>query len=329
MEEFLNAKIAVVIPCYKVKRHVLGVIAQIGLEVAVIYCVDDGCPEQSGKFIEAENRDPRVRVLYNPENRGVGGAVITGYKEAIKDGMKIAVKLDGDGQMDPSLLPRFVLPIMWGEADYAKGNRFFNPDDLEGMPTIRLFGNAVLSFLAKLSSGYWSSFDPTNGYTAVHTSILKVMPLDKLSPRYFFETDMLFRLSILRAVVADVPMQAVYGDEISNLRITRVVWPFFKGNMRNFWKRIVYNYFLRDFQLGSATLGLGVPLVLFAMIFGGSAWVHSYTSGMPATAGTVMLAGLSLFLGLQFLLTFLNFDIQNVPKRTLHPLLEHLPGGHL
>lgn len=326
MEELLSAKIAVVIPCYKVTKHVLGVIERIGPEVTTVYCIDDGCPEQSGKFIEQNVRDPRVRVLYNPENRGVGGAVVTGYRQAIADGAGIAVKIDGDGQMDPSLLPLFVMPILWGEADYTKGNRFYNPDHLEGMPPARLVGNAVLSFLGKLSSGYWNTFDPTNGYTAIHTAVLRLMPLDKLAPRYFFETDMLFRLSTLRAAVVDVPMQAVYADEISNLRISRVVWPFFAGNMRNFWKRIVYNYFLRDFQLGSATLALGGLLLLFALIFGGTAWIHSIVSGVPATAGTVMLAGLALFIGLQFLLMFLNFDIQNVPKRALHPLLEHSPG---
>src|SRR3546814_863494 len=201
----------------------MDVLDRVGAEVFRIYCIDDGCPEQSGRFIESNNRDSRVQVLYNPENRGVGGAVITGYKQAIEDGAKIVVKIDGDGQMDPGLLSLFVLPIIWGEADYCKGNRFYNPDDLEGMPKLRLFGNAALSFLGKLSSGYWNAFDPTNGYTAVHTAVLKLLPLDKLAKRYSFVTDMLFRLNTLRAVVTDVPLRSVYGSEVRTLKVGSVI----------------------------------------------------------------------------------------------------------
>mgnify|MGYP002040991694 FL=1 len=194
-------RIAVVIPCYKVTQHVLGVIADIGPEVERIYAVDDACPEGSGRFVEQHNHDPRVRVLYNPENRGVGGAVVTGYKAAMSEGIDIVVKIDGDGQMDPRLLPLFVRPLQRGQADYSKGNRFYRPESVQGMPPIRLFGNAVLSFLTKLSCGYWNVMDPTNGYTAVRTCVLAELPLDKLERRYFFETDMLFRLNTVRAVV--------------------------------------------------------------------------------------------------------------------------------
>ncbi|MBP8141407.1 MAG: glycosyltransferase family 2 protein, partial [Acidovorax sp.] len=149
-------RIAVAIPCYKVTQHVLGVIAAIGPEVEAIYAVDDACPDGSGRFIEEHNRDPRVRVLYNPQNLGVGGAIVTAYKAAIADGMDIVVKIDGDGQMNPALLSHFVRPLLRGEADYTKGNRFFRPESVQGMPPVRLFGNAVLSFLTKLSCGYWN-----------------------------------------------------------------------------------------------------------------------------------------------------------------------------
>lgn len=318
----MKARIAVVIPCYKVRVHVLDVIDRIGPEVQRIYCVDDACPEKSGDFIAANATDPRVTVLYNPENLGVGGAVITGYRRALIDKMKIIVKLDGDGQMDPSLLPSFVMPIVLGEADYAKGNRFFNPDDLEDMPPMRLFGNAFLSFLAKFSSGYWSNFDPTNGYTVIHASVLRLLPLDKLAQRYFFETDMLFRLSTLRAVVADVPMHAVYGNEVSNLKIPDVIGPFFGGNLRNFWKRIVYMYFLRDFHLGSLSLVMSLLLIGFSIIYGTCAWIESAITSIPSPLGTVAIIVLSLFAGFQSLLLFLNFDIQNVPKRPIYPMLE-------
>lgn len=181
--------IAVIIPAYKVRAQVLGVIASIGAEVTAIYVVDDACPEGSGAYVAEHCRDPRVRVVTNPENRGVGGAVMAGYTAAIAEGMEILVKIDGDGQMDPALLPDFVAPIADGHADYAKGNRFYDPEELWQMPKIRLIGNAVLSLMAKLSSGYWQSFDPTNGYTAIHADVARMLPFHKISNRYFFETD--------------------------------------------------------------------------------------------------------------------------------------------
>ena len=135
---------------------------------------------------------------------------MSGYQAAITDGADVIVKVDGDGQMDPSLISCFVDPILAGEADYTKGNRFYDLEEIRAMPPIRLFGNTVLSFMSKLSSGYWDLFDPTNGYTAIHVDVVKHLPLGKISRRYFFETDMLFRLNTLRAVVVDVPMDTCF-----------------------------------------------------------------------------------------------------------------------
>ena len=194
-------KIAVVIPSYKVCTHILSVIENIGPEVNKIYVIDDCCPDDSGDFVENKCSDARVTVIRNLENQGVGGAVMTGYKAAIDDGMDIIVKVDGDGQMDPRLIPYFIEPIESGKADYTKGNRFFDLDGIYTMPRIRIFGNAVLSFMSKLSSGYWNLFDPTNGYTAIHRNVILHLPLNKISRCYFFETDILFRLNILGAVV--------------------------------------------------------------------------------------------------------------------------------
>ena len=230
-------RIAVAIPCYKVTQHVLNVIAAIGPEVEAIYAVDDACPDGSGRFIEQNNRDQRVRVLQHPENQGVGGATVTAYKAAIADGMDIVVKIDGDGQMNPALLPHFVRPIVRGQADYTKGNRFYRPESLRGMPPIRLFGNAVLSLLTKFSCGYWSSMDPTNGYTAVHTTVLRKLPLERLERRYFFETDMLNHLNTIRAVVHDVPMDTVYANEESNLKISKVLPEFLYKHAARLVKR--------------------------------------------------------------------------------------------
>jgi hypothetical protein len=186
-------RIAVVIPCYRVREQVLDVIRRIPSNVSLIVCVDDQCPDGSGRWLTEECRDPRVRVITHEENQGVGGAMVTGYQAALAAGADVVIKVDGDGQMDPALIPRFIQPIADGIADYAKGNRFYRPESLHSMPLVRLVGNALLSFVAKASTGYWRVFDPTNGYTAIHATALRLIPLEKISRRYFFETDMLYR----------------------------------------------------------------------------------------------------------------------------------------
>jgi dolichol-phosphate mannosyltransferase len=311
----VDHRIAVVIPSYKVTPHILDVIRRIGAEVHRIYVVDDACPDGSGSHVEAHCADPRVAVLRHAENQGVGGAVMTGYRAAIEQGATIIVKLDGDGQMDPALLSGLIRPILSGEADYAKGNRFFDLEVLRGMPTIRLVGNAVLSFMTKLSSGYWDLFDPTNGYTAIHADIARRLPFEKISNRYFFETDMLFRLNTLRAVVIDVPMGAKYGDEVSNLQVSRIVGEFVFKHMRNFVKRLFYNYYLRDVSLASIELPLGVLLLIGGAGFGAWHWLMSVRAGVATPAGTVMLAALPVLMGLQLILAFLAYDIASVPRR--------------
>jgi glycosyltransferase involved in cell wall biosynthesis len=313
-------RVAVVIPSYKVKRHILGVIAAIGPEVERVYVVDDCCPEDSGACVRAALADARVRIIRHAENQGVGGAVMTGYRAALDEGMDIIVKVDGDGQMDPRLIPHFVAPIVDGEADYTKGNRFFDLEEIRVMPKVRLFGNAVLSFLTKISSGYWNLFDPTNGYTAIHRDVARHLPLHKISRRYFFETDMLFRLNTLRAVVVDVPMDARYGQEVSNLRVRAVAGEFLAKNLSNFGKRIFYNYYLRDMSLASIELPLGVAMFSFGCLFGGYQWAHSITTGLTASAGTVMLSALPFIVGLQLILSFLGHDIRSVPTRPFHRL---------
>jgi dolichol-phosphate mannosyltransferase len=320
--------IAVVIPCYRVTRHVLAVIRAVPPEVSLIVCVDDACPDESGRHIEEASVDARVVVLRHEKNQGVGGAMVTGYRAALARDARVIVKVDGDGQMDPRLIPAFVAPIVGGFADYTKGNRFYRPESLTGMPWKRLAGNAALSFMSKFSSGYWNIFDPTNGYTAIHAAVLRQVPLDRLNKRYFFESDLLFRLSTVRALVLDIPMDAVYGSEQSNLTISRIFSLFLAGHTRNFVKRIGYNYFLRDFQIASIEWLLGPLLLAFGVIFGLDKWLASIASGETASAGTVMLAALPIIVGLDMLLSAINFDVQNVPRRAIHiDLLRHPTGS--
>lgn len=311
-------QIAVVIPSYRVMKHILDVICAIGPEVWRIYVIDDGCPDGSGKFVEENVNDDRVRVIYHQQNQGVGGAMITGYQAAISDGADVIVKVDGDNQMNPRLIPYFVEPIIGGDADYTKGNRFYNLEEIRIMPPIRLIGNAVLSLMTKLSSGYWNLFDPTNGYTAIHADIAKQLPFLKLSRRYFFETDMLFRLNTLRAVVVDIPMDAKYGEEVSNINIPMILGEFLFKHARNFFKRVFYNYYLRDLSLASIELPFGLLMLSFGIVFGAYHWWESARVGLPTSAGTVMLAAMPILMGMQLLLSFIGYDIVSVPKRPRH-----------
>lgn len=321
-----SSRIAIVIPCFNAARHVVSVLARIGPECWRVYVVDDGCPQRSGDIVEAQCSDPRVQVIRHAANQGVGGAVVTGYRAAIADGAKVIVKIDGDAQMAPELVPAFVAPILSGQADYTKGNRFYDLANITRMPRLRIVGNAILSFMAKISCGYWDLFDPTNGYTAIHAGVARQLPFDKISKRYFFETDMLFRLNTIRAVVVDVPMSPEYGDEVSSLRESRVAGEFLRKHLVNAAKRVFYNYFLRDFTIASLELVFGVVLLAFGIAYGMANWIPNARAGVPTTPGTVILSALAVLAGLQFLLAFAGFDMSSTPKRPIQSLLfERMP----
>lgn len=319
--ELVERGIAVVIPCYRVRDRVLAVLERIGPEVDRIYVVDDGCPQKTGLHVESHCRDPRVRVLQHERNRGVGAAVLTGYRAAIADGVEVIVKLDGDGQMNPALVPRFVRPILEGDADYTKGNRFFNIEDVKQMPMVRFVGNAVLSFISKLASGYWDVFDPTNGFTAVHRRVAELLPLHKLCEGYFFESDMLFRLNTIRAVVVEIPVEARYGEEESGLKPLRVLPEFVARHSLNFAKRIFYNYFLRSFSIATVNLMLGSVMVVGGVAWGLYAWQRGHQLGQFASSGQVALASLPIIVGVQLLLAFLAHDMASAPRVPLHKRL--------
>lgn len=314
--------VVVVIPCYKVSGQIMDVISKIGDECNRIIVVDDACPEKSGALVESECADKRVTVIYNEFNMGVGGAVLTGYRTALDCDADIVIKLDGDGQMEPSLIPQFIKPILEYQADYTKGNRFYHISDLSNMPRIRLLGNTVLTFITKLSSGYWNSFDPTNGYTAIQASLIPLLPLEKISNDYFFESDMLFRLNLLQAKVVDIPMSAKYSSESSNLKVQKIIPIFFYKNIQNLIKRLFYNYFLRDFSAASIELISGTVLTFFGFLFGAWQWYVHEQAGELASTGTVMVAVLPLVIGFQFLIAFLNFDLSSAPSLPIYPKLK-------
>ncbi|WP_293316686.1 glycosyltransferase family 2 protein [Phenylobacterium sp.] len=318
-----GAGVWLVIPCYKVTDHIMRVIDRAPPWVEGIVCVDDACPDRSGDLIEASCADPRVRVLRLAQNQGVGGATLAGYQEAARLGGRILVKVDGDDQMDLSYLPQLVTPILLGEADYAKGNRFSSVSHLQAMPGLRIFGNAGLSFLAKLSTGYWNVFDPTNGFTAIEASVAGLVAQKPVARRFFFETDLLYHLGTLRAVVRDVPIPARYGDEVSNLKISQVIGPFAGRHLRNFVRRVLGQYFVRDFNVATLELIFGTLFLGFGAIYALN-WMAVRDPGQAASAGVVMTAALPVIIGVQLLLQAMNFDVVNVPVRPIHPYLRTL-----
>jgi dolichol-phosphate mannosyltransferase len=314
------SQVAVVIPCYRCADSIAAVVAGIPSGIGSVFCIDDASNDDSAAILAAiASTDPRVSVITHEKNKGVGGATVTGYRAAIESGARAIVKIDSDLQMNPAFIPAMVAPILCGEADYVKGNRFFDIDMVRQMPTRRLIGNAGLTFISRISSGYWNLSDPTNGYTAISADVASLLPLHKLHERYFFESDMLFRLNSFGAVVSEQPIETVYGQERSHLSLVRALVTFPFLYLRNFYKRLFYNYFLRNFDIASLYLLAGTGLGLFGVIFGAKVWQRSIETGIAATTGTVMLSALPLLLGFQMLLAFLQYDIAGTPRTPIHP----------
>lgn len=306
--------IAVVIPSYKVSKHILNVINDVPNFINNIIVIDDKCPENSGNIAETST-DNRVIVCYHDLNQGVGGAVISGYKKALELDVDVVVKIDGDGQMDTGYMQKLIQPILDGKADYTKGNRFFDFKALHQMPKIRLFGNSGLSFLLKAASGYWNIMDPTNGYTAISKSALEELEFETISRRYFFESDMLINLNIDNAVICDVCIPAKYGNEDSSMNIMKILFEFPMKLFNGLCKRIFFKYFIYDFNMLSVYLIMGLPMVLFGGAYGVYHWINSSIEGITTPVGTVMLAVLPIILGTQFLLQAIQIDMNSIPKK--------------
>ena len=303
-------EIAVVIPCFNSRDTILEVVKSIPESIKLIICVDDASPDQVGQFLIENSKDPRVIVIRNSVNLGVGGATIRGWRQIIESdlGIKYIIKIDSDGQMNHIDLADFVKPLRNRDADFVKGNRFFNLSDLDGMPLIRIIGNAILSFFSKLSTGYWTVMDPTNGAICISTDMLRKLPLDRIDKRWFFESDLLFYLYLEEAVVQDFPISSNYGFEKSNLRIRRIVFSFLWKHLRNACKRYLYVYILRHFQVATLYLPLGLILLLFGTLKGLTSLLHSSKSNVPTVAGTTSLVAISIIAGMQLLLAFIAQD---------------------
>jgi len=309
------SKIAVVIPCYCVEKHIQDVIAKIPACVDLVIAVDDASPDRTpGILDDLPQTHGRLVVVHHPQNKGVGGAMITGYREALRRDAAIVVKLDGDDQMDAALIPLFVTPLLQGRAEYVKGNRFHQFSNAATMPFVRRMGNLGLSFLIKAASGYWNILDPTNGYTASSAAALSHLDLDAVEERYLFETSMLVQLYAINARVTEIPMFARYAGETSSLSVTRSLFEFPPYLLRAFLKRVFRTYFWNDFTATSVFLLMGVLLSLFGTGYGLYFWIRSEITRQAATAGTVMVAALTVILGFQLLLQAWVLDIQRTPR---------------
>ena len=316
--DYRKYHIAAVIPCYRVEREIQSVLRGMPKYIKHIIVVDDASPDSTAEQVTASaKKDKRIILIRHPSNRGVGGAMATGFRKALELGAQIVVKVDGDGQMDTSRLPALLAPLVQGQADYTKGNRFRDFVSLQQMPLIRRVGNMGLGFLSKTATGYWNLFDPTNGYSAIRSEVLAQLPLDRIDKTFYFETSMLANLYLLGALVKDVPMPARYQSEVSNLLVHRVLFEFPFKLFGTFIKRLVLKNFIYDFTMASIYLLTGLPLLLFGLTFGIIKWIQYAGLGIPAPTGTVMLPTLSVLLGIQLLLSAIEIDLRSVPKEPL------------
>jgi hypothetical protein len=303
-------RIAAIVPCHRARDQILPTLAAIGPEVHAIYVVDDACPESTGEHVRANCADTRVRVLRLERSLGRGAAIVRGYREALGESMDLLVKIEPDGRMDPARIASIVRPLADGIADYAKGNRFFAVEDAAAVPRRTLWRNATASLAHRLATGYWELSDPANGFTALHATVAKALPLERLARGDTFELDLLARLAMLRAVVVDVPMPARM-DPSRMPRVPRA--PVIGRALR----RLASAYFVRDLNAGSFFLAAGLLLLAGGAIGGVSLWSHA-ARGIPPGAGSVAACAVALLAGLQLLVAAVQHEVASVPRRPLH-----------
>lgn len=308
--------ISVVIPCYNVSMHIAKVISGIPDNISWIIAVNDCSTDDTDNILtQLQETNDKLIYLKHEKNQGVGGAMITGFKKSIALNCDITIKMDGDNQMDSAYIPLLIKPLLENRADFTKGNRFRDFSALRRMPIIRRIGNLGLSFMIKAASGYWNIYDPSNGYIAIKNDTLKIVPMDKLHNRFFFETSLLLELYYTNAVIEEIPMQAQYGNEESNLSIIKTLFEFPSKLFFAFIKRMLLKYFLFEFNMASVYILFGVPLFSCGTILGIKNYIMYANVNTPAPTGTVVIPTLLIILGFQLLLSAINYDITNYPRK--------------
>jgi len=302
-----------VIPCYRNPEKAIDVVKECFKYLDLIICVDDCCPLNTGKEIKKYIDNENLYILYHKSNMGVGGAMKTGINFALDLGAEIIVKIDSDGQMPAELIPDLIRPLQLGRAEFTKGNRFRSASVIFKMPTIRLVGNFFLSFLTKMSTGYWELFDPTNGFIAFKSSTIKLFNLNKVDNRFFFETDILFRCSLNDILICEIPMHANYNDEESSLYPLSEIPNFLFRHILIFLKRIIYHYFLYSFNPGSFSLILSLLFGFFSFLLGGFYFSKGLLTQIETPTGIQALFLALVFISTQLFLNFIYYDVSQKP----------------
>ena len=301
-------RVAVVVPAFEEELLVADTIRGIPDFVDLIVVVDDRSSDQTVERAR-ETGDPRLEVIVHDRNQGVGAAIATGYARCRELGVDVTCVMAADNQMDPDELATIVGPVARGEADYVKANRLVSGEAWQLIPRSRYLGNAVLSLLTKIASGYWHVADSQAGYTALSLGALRRLDLERLYRRYGFPNDMLVHLNVQNARVRDVPSRPIYGvGERSGIRIRRVApriaWLLFKG----FWWRMKEKYVIRDFHPLVFFYALGTLMTVVGFVLGLVVTISRVGWGNDITTATIVLVALLLVSGTQFTLFAMWFD---------------------
>ena len=303
-------RVAVVVPAHDEETLIAQTLTGIPAFVDRIYVVDDASRDATAERARGVG-DPRVEVIAHEQNRGVGAAIVTGYHRAVEEGVDVTCVMAADNQMDPADLEKIALPVVRGELDYAKANRLISGEAWRVIPRSRYLGNAVLSLLTKIASGYWHVADSQAGYTAVSITALRRLDLDRIYRGYGFPNDMLVHLNVWNARVRDFPSRPVYGvGERSGIKIRRVVprisWLLLKG----FLWRLREKYVIRDFHPLVFFYALGMVMTLAGLVLG-VVETALRIAGNAVSVGTVVLVALLLIAGSQFTLFAMWFDMES------------------
>jgi glycosyltransferase involved in cell wall biosynthesis len=267
---YSNKKICVVVPAHNEETQIGKVILTMPEFVDYIVIVDDESKDGTVKIVEEySSKSPKIILLKHEKNKGVGGAIATGYKWARDNNVDIAVVMAGDAQMDPDDLPALLDPVVNDEVDFSKGNRLITGEAFKKIPKIRYFGNSILSFLTKIASGYWHIADSQSGYTAINKKALQMLNWDSMYKRYGQPNDLLVRLNIYNFRVRDVEVKPVYNvGEKSGIRIWKVIFTISWLLFKLFCWRLVAKYVIRDFHPLVLFYALGFVLIILSLIFG-------------------------------------------------------------
>jgi glycosyltransferase involved in cell wall biosynthesis len=303
-------RVAVVVPAYDEEKLIGTTLGGIPDFVDRVFVVDDASRDGTVEQARAAG-DPRVEVIVHDRNRGVGASIVTGYLRALEEGTDVACVMAGDNQMDPADLVAIAGPVARAEVEYAKANRLFTGRAWELIPRTRYLGNAVLSLLTKIASGYWHVADSQSGYTAIARETLELLDLDRIYPRYGFPNDMLVHLNVINARVRDVPSRPVYGvGEDSGIRLRRVVPSISWLLLKAFFWRMREKYVIRDFHPLVFFYVFGILFSAIGVTLGATVTVLRIL-GNELTVATVVLVALLLISGLLFTLFAMLFDMES------------------